>query len=276
MENTINQQLDELFNEKWITRYSCEDKKKFVYDGLVYQLNKEHKDDWLIPNGSPSQAGKEADLFINQLWLKSPIRVAFVLKDKNTPDGDDTRKWLILNNEDGKKNRNLRTKIMRRLARLLYGLTVEQIGFNQLDNHKIKHTWWTTPFAFIEAKKIAGGSSVTKEEMEEALSRDIDLLMEEIKILNPNVLVCFDGEDTQFNYITTEFNKLAGKPEIIIERRYDQDNDFKCCLFYYSTLNKVVIKSYHPCDRGANWIHFEKVISPFRELMKHNPKIKLK
>jgi len=274
MGKTINQQLDELFNEKWITRYSCEDKKNFVYDGLVYQLNKDHKDDWLIPNGSPSQAGKEADLFINQLWLTSPIRVAFVLKDKNTPDGDDTRKWLILNNENGKKNRNLRTKIMRRLARLLYGLTVEHIGFNQLDNHKIKHTWETTPFAFIEAKKIAGVSSVTKEEMEETLTRDIDLLMEEIRILNPNVLVCFDGEDTQFNYITAKFDKLAGKHEKI-ERKYDQNNNFTCCLYYYPTLNKVVIKSNHPCDRGTNWIHYEKVISPFRELMNDNL-IKLK
>ena len=274
MEKTINQQLDELFNEKWITRYSCEEKKKFVYDGLVYQLNKDHKDDWLLPNGSPSQAGKEADLFINQLWLTSPIRVAFVLKDKNTPDGDDTRKWLILDNEDGKKNRNLRTKIMRRLARLLYGLTVEHIGFNQLDNHKIKHTWETTPFAFIEAKKIAGVSSVTKEEMEEALSRDIDLLMEEIKILDPNILVCFDGEDTQFNYITAKFDKLAGKHEKI-ERKYNQNNNFTCCLYYYPTLNKVVIKSNHPCDRGTNWIHYEKVISPFRELMNDNL-IKLK
>ena len=253
MEKTINQQLDELFNEKWITRYSCEEKKKFVYDGLVYQLNKDHKDDWLLPNGSPSQAGKEADLFINQLWLTSPIRVAFVLKDKNTPDGD---------------------KIMRRLARLLYGLTVEHIGFNQLDNHKIKHTWETTPFAFIEAKKIAGVSSVTKEEMEEALSRDIDLLMEEIKILDPNILVCFDGEDTQFNYITAKFDKLAGKHEKI-ERKYNQNNNFTCCLYYYPTLNKVVIKSNHPCDRGTNWIHYEKVISPFRELMNDNL-IKLK
>lgn len=265
---TINQQLDELFNRKWITRYSDEEKEKFVYDGLVYQL---HKDDWLIPNGSPSQAGKEVDLYINDLWLKSPLRVAFILKDKNTPYGDDTRKWLILNNEDGKKNRNLRTKIMRRLARLLYGLTVEDIGFNQLDNNKIKQTWETTPFAYIEAKKIAGDTDVTKEEMKEALSRDIDLLTEEIRILDPNILVCFDGEDTQFDYITREFDALTGGNKIIVERKYDQDNNFTCCLWYYTALNKVVIKSNHPCDRGANWIHYEKVVSPYREFNDGHP-----
>lgn len=270
---TINQQLDELFNKKWITRYSCEDQKKFVYDGLVYQINKEHKDDWLIPNGSPSQAGKEADIFINELWLSSPIRVAFVLKDKNTPDGDDTRKWLILNNEDGEKNRNLRTKIMRRLARLLYGLAVENVGFNLLDNHKVKHTWETTPFAYIEAKKIAGGTNVTKEEMEDALTRDIDLLMEEIRILDPNIIVCFDGEDTQFDYITTEFEKK--EKGYLLEYKYPKKPHFICGLRYYPTLNKVVIKSNHPCDRGANWIHYEKVISPFRQIA-NNPQIKLK
>ena len=273
MEKTINQQLDELFNEKWLCRYSKEEQKKFVYDGLVYQLRKE---EWTISTESPTQAGKEADIFINKLWMESPVRVAFVLKDKNSPYGDDTRKWLILNNEDGKKNRYLRTKIMRRLARLLYGLTTRHIGFNQLENSEIKKTWATIPFAYIEAKKIAGGSSVTKEEMVDVLTRDIDLLMEEIRILDPNILICFDGEDTQFDYITREFDKLDRANKIIIERQYDQNNNFTCCLFYYPALNKVVIKSNHPCDRGANWIHYEKVISPFRELLNNNPQIKLK
>ena len=272
MEKTINEQLDELFSPEWISRYSKEEREKFVYDGLVYQLRKK---EWIIPAESPTQAGKEADIFINKLWLESPLRVAFILKDKNTPDGDDTRKWLILNNEEGKKNRNLRTKIMRRLARLLYDLTIEQVGFCQLDNHKIKQTWDIMPFAYIEAKKIAGGSNVTPEAMKEALTRDIDLLMKEIRILDPNVIVCFDGEDIQFDYITTELDKLERKDKIIIERRYDQYNNFTCCLWYYPTLNKVVIKSNHPCDRGANWIHYEKVISPFRELM-NNPQVKFK
>ena len=112
--------------------------------------------------------------------------------------------------------------------------------------------------------------------MVDVLTRDIDLLMEEIRILDPNILICFDGEDTQFNYITREFDKLDRANKIIIERQYDQNNNFTCCLFYYPALNKVVIKSNHPCDRGANWIHYEKVISPFRELLNNNPQIKLK
>ena len=107
--------------------------------------------------------------------------------------------------------------------------------------------------------------------MNDALTRDIDLLMEEIRILDPNILVCFDGEDTQFDYITREFDALTEGNKIIVDRKYDQDNNFTCCLWYYPALNKVIIKSNHPCDRGANWKHYEKVISPYREFNDGHP-----
>lgn len=265
---TINQQLDKLFRE-WKLRYpNSEELKKFVSDGLMYKYNPK----WEILEEENTLSGSEADISVEGLWRKAPIRVAFILKDKSDGTGDDVRQWMLLKNENGDKNRNLRSKIMKNLAGLLYGLTVKQVGYAQLDFETLKRTWETIPFAYIEAKKIAGEPDVDKSEMQKALKEDGDLLLREIDFLDPNVLVCFDAEDTQYNYITQEYDKLCTEDEIItISKQYDLPPHFSCCLRYYKPLNMVVIKSYHPTYRNGDWKVYEKVISPYREFNNRCP-----
>ena len=259
---TINQQLDKLFTE-WRLRYKdSKELEKFVADGLVYK----YKPTWGIPKEKENIPGSDVDLWVEKLWRDSPVRVAFILKDKNTPDGDDVRQWLLLENENGEINRNLNSRIMKMLAAILYGLTIDKVGYGQLDYESLKQKWNTIPFAYVEAKKIAGGSNVKKKEMIKALKDDGDLLLHEIDFLDPNVLVCFDADDTQFNYITKAYDKLDDQ-KITIIKKHDLEPYFKCCLVYYKTLNRVVIKSYHPISRMADWIIYEKVISPYRNLL---------
>ena len=78
------------------------------------------KDGLMVKADQPSE-------FVDEKWETSQRRVMFLLKDKNTPDGDDTRLWLI-DQKNGEHNRRLsggnvgKTGFLPNIARLFYGL----------------------------------------------------------------------------------------------------------------------------------------------------------
>ena len=256
MEKSYYVQLDELF-KKWLKQNADKvNAEGFCKDGIMLKAYKTEKS-------------------IDTLWDESSRRVMFVMKDKNTPDGGDTRLWF-LDGVHGEEVRNLmggdvaKTGFLPNIARILYGLTMETIGFDQLDMNKVIEVWNTVPFAFMEAKKTAGKSSVSNEEMVSALEKgDGDLLMKEIEILNPTIIVCCDAEDSQFDYISERFQREELGEIITIDYKYPHKPHFNCHLRYYPTLNKAVIKSYHPTRIGkaGDWVIYERVISPFRQLL---------
>lgn len=202
----------------------------------------------------------------------------FLLKDKNTPDGDDTRLWLV-DDRNGLNSRRLaggnvgKTGFLPNLARLLYGLLITQkdvrFGFDEVKKQKmgdVRRFWNNEPFAFVESKKLAGYSSVTSKTVTAAMLRDEVFLKEEIDILSPNIIVCCDADDSQFDFITSRY--FAGKVADKIEYSYPDANMKPCCLWYYSTDGVAVIKSYHPSRLGkADWMIYERVISPFHQLV---------
>ena len=274
---TINQQLDKLFAE-WQKELQYNEAYKFTRDGLVYKYNPT----WAVVSEKETFAGEEPDMIIDQTWKSASRRVAFILKDKSDGTGDDVRQWLLLQNTQGEHNRKLaggkvgRTGFLPNLARLLYGLTIDSCFDLQGDKEKIISTWNTIPFALIESKKMAGCPTISKQEIESVLDADGEHLMKEIEILNPNILACCDAGDTQFNFITKQFDELVmqrfGKIDetnkMIIEYKYPLKPHFDCCLYYYKDLKKVVIKSFHPTRLGkAEWTIKEKVLSPFRKLL---------
>ena len=65
----------------------------------------------------------DSSIDVNQLWEYSPRRVVFMLEDCPDGGGYDTRKMLTdtYGNEKGNKNRNIKVKFLRNLAKLLYG-----------------------------------------------------------------------------------------------------------------------------------------------------------
>lgn len=258
-----NDSLDSLF-DKWEKMFSEHQRNLFCRDGLLFK------------NGEPMTA-------IDEKWEKAKRRIVFIVKDKNTPDSDDIRRWLI----EGKHAENCRnlsggivgkTGFLPNIARIFYGLMVTQkenrIGFAEVQESKmgeVRHIWNTEPFALIEAKKMAGQSSVSAKEIIQALNRDKELLTEELKILQPNIIVCCDSKGSQFKFITQHYLKDEEPSKIIkIEYAYP-DTHMTCCLWYYPVKGITVIKSYHPTNRGkAKWMIYERVISPFHELFKNN------
>ena len=171
MGNNYNQRLDELFC-RWMGSLSEEEQLLFCKDGL------------LIKSDRPSE-------FVDEQWGKARRRVLFLLKDKNTPDGDDIRLWLV-DERNGKNNRRLagggvgRTGFLPNLARLLYGLLVTEkdvrMGFEEVKKSRmgeVRTIWNTEPFGFVESKKLAGYSSVSSKMVTDAMERDEAFLKEE-------------------------------------------------------------------------------------------------
>jgi hypothetical protein len=122
--------------------------------------------------------------------------------------------------------------------------------------------WNTTPFALIECKKNAGGSTVSLQEMKNAFKDYGNFISKELDILKPNVLICCDGEDSQYDFVTKEY--LSGSK--FEEKKYYHPaykEKLECCIRYYENENIYVIKSYHPSYRGDASRIYERVISPF-------------
>ena len=266
MENNVcyinyNGLLDALF-ENWMGTLDEEQKKLFCKDGLI-----------IIPDK------KENPEYVNEKWEHSPRRVMFILKDKNTPDGDDIRRWLI-DEKNGENNRNLFGGIVGKgclpnIAKILYGLLTaekdKRPNFDSVTNNMndVRKFWNSKPFALIEAKKIAGFSTVSKKEIEYAINRDEIFLKKEIDILKPNIIVCCGADDTQFRFITEKY--MNGKKHLEFGDKNFPDSKRPGCLWYYPEDQIAVIKSYHPTSHGKynpSWKVFERVISPFGGLMK--------
>lgn len=255
--NSYNERLDELF-ARWMECLNVEQQKLFCKDGLMIKFNR------------PSD-------YVDEQWCKAQRRVMFLVKDKNTPDGDDTRLWLV-DDRNGLNNRRLaggnvgKTGFLPNLARLLYGLLITKkdvrLCFDEVKKKKmadVRRFWNNKPFAFIESKKLAGYSSVKSKSVTATMLRDEVFLKEEIDILSPNIIVCCDADDSQFDFITSRY--FTGKVAEKIEYSYPDANMKSCCLWYYPMDGVAVIKSYHPSRLGkADWMIYERVISPFHQL----------
>lgn len=107
--------------------------------------------------------------------------------------------------------------------------------------------------------------------MNKTLENDGKFLAEEIGILKPNIIVCFDGNGDIFNNVVKNyFNGLIPDDECRWDYEYVTDKGvdckFRCRLYYYLKENVLLFDSYHPTRLGKEeWKIYEKVISPFRQ-----------
>lgn len=165
------------------------------------------------------------------------------------------------------------------IANIFYGLQMDQPGDEGRINNEyvVKHkeevlkVWNSCPIALVEAKKQAGVSHVASSAVTAAMEKDKDLLRKELEILHPNIIVCCDADDSQFNFLTQQL--FADKK---VEKKYDYPyegtNMKNPGLWYYSEEKLVIIKSYHPTTRGKEkWWIPERVFSPFHKFLTDYP-----
>lgn len=265
-----NGKLNSLF-KKWKASYPDENiEDKFCPDGLVVK----YKDE-------------DSGYDINQEWEKSKRKIMFIVKD--CPDdywGHDTRRLLVGYEDNEKsqdnawKTRNLkgRTGFFKNIARLLYGLyymTEENKGeeFNtqvhNIDN--LVSAINEIPFAYIEAKKMAGTKTCSSTSLRKALDKDSGFLMDEINILKPNIIICCDNNGDIFNSLVKNyFNSVIPDEDCRWDYEFELEDGTKCgfyCkLYYYPEKGILLFNSYHPTRLGkAEWKICEKVLHPFRQ-----------
>jgi hypothetical protein len=208
MEN-YNEKLNVLF-EKWKAK-SIEngEEKAFCEDGLMYKYGHDKN-------------------YVDELWEKSKKRIMFLLKDP-IHDSGDSRLWL-----NDPKNQQLKRKIMKRLAYILYGLTTVQNGetldFGDIMHEQLVKSFNEIPFAYVESKKQAGTTKINNKELKRYINLYKEYLKEEINILKPNIVICF-GEE-QYHFAVTDMFKDAEKI----------DNN----IHLHKLTNTLIICSYHP------------------------------
>ena len=260
-DNNYNAMLDKLFVQ-WKNSYDETDWKRFCEDGIMLKA--------------------DDSINVDREWESASRRILFLLKD-NPDGGHDTRLWLRDKN-NGDNNRNLRTIFIKRIAQAYYGLlycnhgNIDEINHSVINSRKktglVKRTWNERPFAFVEAKKLSGGKTVSENQLNRALQRDAKFLKEEFDILSPNVIVCCDNTgDSLFDFVTTCYlNNKCFQPyggEYILENDWVVPN-LTTCLRYYPDDRIVVIKSYHPSAR-VGWKFLEKIFSPYRAFIREHP-----
>ena len=278
MENYINKQLTEGYNgklnelfDKWIKSYQEDQRHLFCQDGLIVKAKDE-----------------DSGYDINSEWEKSQRKIMFIVKDCPDGWGYDTRRLFVgyPDKADSQKNalktRSLkgRTRFFKNIALMLYGLynlTEENKGKTEINCNSFKadatmrniivNAFNDIPFAYVEAKKLAGKRSCPDKALQESLVRDAAYLGEEINILKPNIIVCCDNHGLIFNSLVTNyFNGTIPDKDHVWEYDYPGAEYVKCKLYYYEEKGILLFNSYHPTVLGKEeWTIYEKVISPFRQ-----------
>lgn len=231
-----NELLDGLFTE-WEAVSIANGDGKISKDGLMRKLN--------------------AD--VNELWNKSVKKVMFLMKDQPNGGGDDTRNWLVLPEEHrlAKRNREASPVFLKRLALLLYGITYNVTDYYSIDEKEAVKCFNEVPFAFVEAKKQSGGTSVTAKVMDSYINKYKDFQLREIDILEPNIIVCCGGPQYHFALHT-----LYSKDDL---ERIDEN------VYFDKVKNVLLMYSLHPRWRGSHADFFSKVMWHYGKFLEKYP-----
>ena len=284
MDESIEARLDEIFKEWYDEIHKKEgDDKKFTKDGIMFNEN--------IPVNE-----------IEDIWKKSSRRVLFLLKDQYQHEEkkwpEDIRDWLRVTDFDRNKDRNngnnkavtqkeknkeLQSKILRKLAYLLWGLS--KVNKDTVDDWpegnvnkafkdgRLKEFFNTQPFALVECKKTPGDSSLKDSILQGNLRDYGKFLKDEIKTLNPNIIVC--SGNRIFEFVAKYYSEIkdTNEPQTYGGKYELGDGttvrNLTTCLKYYPGSKTVVINSYHP-SAPVGWKYFEKVMSPFRAFIREH------
>ncbi|MBP5724135.1 MAG: hypothetical protein J6X18_11275, partial [Bacteroidales bacterium] len=193
--------------------------------------------------------GEKWDEHIN-LWLK----------DVDWEDIEKRKKW----NVQACANRNIKGKFFKNIAYILWGLVKadrnNEWWYQEVKKHHedVKTFFNTQPFALVECKKDPGGPICNPSILKYHLEEYGNFLKEEIKILNPNMIVCTNEliyDFVQKKYFENEeLIKIEGKHNSV---RYHQKSD------------TLIFCSFHPSARyKKSYEIYDGVMSHYRAFLK--------
>jgi len=203
---------------------------------------------------------------VEKEWFEAKCRVMFLIKDQPTEYCDDLRLWLKNIDDESpnsrrnkENNRELKSRFMRNLAEILYGLTHNAPSLEEVRQsfEQVKECFNTVPFAFVECKKQGGTTSIADSVLLKYLNTYGALLREEIEILDPNMIVCTNSHIYGFvqKIYDGELSTIEGHNSIRVNRKR----------------NKLIFCSYHPSAWNVNV--YDGVMDHYRAFLQLNSKI---
>lgn len=236
--NNINSELNHRLFPTWRQRLVDRDGEGlFTEDGLMYN---DLSDDELTP-----------------FWNKSKRRVLFLLKEQNQSNNKDEREsqdiriWFSGDTTRCKENRELKYPITKYLAYFLWSLSKIDANndwwFEEVEKHieEVKLFVCTQPFAVMEAKKTPGGGETDPKTLKYHLHIPTlkepwgygDLIQQEVKMINPNIIVCAGSEN--YDFMINQSYLSAGLVKIGSEQN----------LRYHPQTGTLIVYSVHPSAR---------------------------
>ncbi|WP_394388952.1 hypothetical protein [Shewanella woodyi] len=136
------------------------------------------------------------DGILNQdLWYKAPVKVLFLMKEAYESSVETAQEWAL--------NEYLASKTLGEIGKPMWWSTAQWLdGINKLittgevqpfDEHyksdlKVEEAFQSC--AIINIKKSAGKSSSTTDDLTKYVDCDWDLLLDQIKKINPDLIIC--------------------------------------------------------------------------------------
>jgi len=232
---SIQDKENELFG-RWDEAFKKNGDTGFCADGLIFNGE-------LFNNSQNRFSGNQ-----EELWNNAKRKVLFFMKDPNDNGGEDYREWGLYQKTS--------STFFRFIYSWLNGLST--ISSEGSIPAMIKELDRTLPLCIVNAKKEAGSSSVSYNEIYAHIEKYGDFLRQQFDIYAPNIIVC--GGSLKMASIVKElysdvkFTKMENSNWI-----------------WYSTEKKIVlIDSYHPGARETNEEKYDTLIEHFQKFLKLN------
>lgn len=190
------------------------------------------------------------------LWNESSKRVLILTKDLNEP-GDT---WDIRKESCGRKAVQADQKndpqiqylnnigFYRKLKRWVYGIfkytndiDIPTFDYVKSNPDELAKFYEQAPLVRINCKMESGGSTVNNNELLSYIDRDKEFLSRQIKIYQPNVIICCGNQNSE-NIILNQLVREIYSDLCIVENT-------KGWVYYSKDSNVLVVDSYHPSAR---------------------------
>ena len=249
-------------NEKILADWKQEYKNRgkninFVPDGIMFRGDFAQCDNGIWYR---KKSGKE-----NQLWSECPLRILYLTKDQNAGDVHDDY-WdcrggslhkPYSNKEDYILNR--KTAFNENLAKSLYGLVTTKpnkfVEFKNIEEKEVVKVCDEYPFAQINCKKEAGGSTCPYPILIEAIKEYGPFLKQQILNLDADIFVCCGEQKNGFNPSLNFLNEIG------YNFKYTNDNSY--AIHYDEQKNKIAICAYHLGHRYSRQAMYEDIVKTY-------------
>ena len=251
MNITINYQekIDDLL-QRWKEQCHKDGFEKFCDDGLMF---KGEIQTTLSENGSLCYYRNPGDE--DQLWDSAPKRVMFLNKDVPNEKNEDLRARIFRQNPT-----IISSFIYKNISLWLYGLlnvSKDAIppDFDVINDSLILTAFIDkTPIAYVNCKKESGYSTITNKELNNHIEQYDKYLTDQIRILDPDIIVCGGGSSSIKNFIARMV--------------YPKIEEINSWMFYDKENNKLVIDSFHPSYFGLTQKElYTRMMDKYREFL---------